>query len=80
MAKRLAKNVIIYTNGASELSDQIATALGNDPSITIDNRHVTRLEKVAEGSSDTIVHLQDGTRESHGFVVSISLIASLRFS
>ncbi|GAB1317428.1 Thioredoxin reductase [Madurella fahalii] len=69
MAKRLAKKVVVYTNGASELSEQIAAALGNDPVIVLDNRRVTRLEKVNEDSSETIVHLEDGTKVSHGFVV-----------
>ncbi|OLN88015.1 putative thioredoxin reductase-like protein 1 [Colletotrichum chlorophyti] len=69
MAKRLAKKVVVYTNGASELSDQIVGALGQDPIITFDNRRVTRLEKVKDGSSETIVHFEDGTSVSHGFVV-----------
>jgi len=70
MARRLAKRVVVYTNGASELSDQIAVALGQDPAIVLDNRRVARLEKVKDGSSETIVHLDDGTSASHGFVVS----------
>ncbi|POR35291.1 Thioredoxin reductase [Tolypocladium paradoxum] len=69
MAKRLANKVVIYTDGASDLSDQIVTALGTDPAITLDNRRVTRLEKVKDDSSETIVHLDDGTSVSHGFVV-----------
>lgn len=76
MAKRLAKKVVVYTNGASELSEQIAAALGSDPVITLDNRRVTRLEKVKDGSSETIVHLEDGTKVSHGFVVSELRISS----
>ncbi|KAJ0318749.1 hypothetical protein Brms1b_004239 [Colletotrichum noveboracense] len=45
MAKRLARKVTIYTNGASELKDQIITSLGKDPVIELDDRRVTRLEK-----------------------------------
>lgn len=70
MAKRLAKKVILYTNGSSEFQQQVVTALGNDSVISTDNRRVTRLEKVKEGSSETIVHLDDGSSVSHGFVVS----------
>jgi hypothetical protein len=73
MAKRLAKKVILYTNGSSELQQQVATALENDSIISIDNRRVTRLEKVKDGSSEVIVHLDDGSCVSHGFVVSFSL-------
>ena len=77
MAKRLARNIVIYTDGASELENQITTALGNDPVITTDNRRVTQLEKVEEGSSETVVHLEDGTSESHAFVVSaLSIVFS----
>ncbi|KAI8277822.1 Thioredoxin reductase [Colletotrichum sp. SAR11_57] len=46
MAKRLARKVTIYTNGASELKDQIVTSLGKDPIIELDDRRVIRLEKV----------------------------------
>jgi hypothetical protein len=38
--------------------------------IVLDNRRVTRLEKVKEGSSELVVHLEDGTKVSHGFAVS----------
>ncbi|KAJ0365830.1 hypothetical protein COL154_004107 [Colletotrichum chrysophilum] len=48
MAKRLARKVTIYTNGASELKDQIVTSLGKDPIIELDDRRVIRLEKVRE--------------------------------
>jgi thioredoxin reductase len=70
MAKRLAKKVILYTDGSAELQQQVTTALGNDSVISIDNRRVTRLEKVKDGSSEVIIHLDDGSSVSHGFVVS----------
>ncbi|KAE9572552.1 Thioredoxin reductase gliT [Colletotrichum fructicola] len=69
MAKRLARKVTIYTNGASELKDQIVTSLGKDPIIELDDRRVIRLEKVREGTSETILHLEDGTSISQVFVV-----------
>lgn len=70
MAKRLARKVTIYTNGASELKDQIITSLGKDPVIELDDRRVIRLEKVKEGTSEIILHLEDGTSISQAFVVS----------
>jgi hypothetical protein len=70
MAKRLAKKVIIYTDGSAELQQQVTIALGNDPIISTDHRRVTRLEKVNDGSSELIVHLDDGSSVLHGFVVS----------
>jgi thioredoxin reductase len=70
MAKRLAKKVILYTDGSAELQQQVTTALGNDSIISIDNRRATQLEKVKNGSSEVIVHLDDGSSVSHGFVVS----------
>jgi hypothetical protein len=55
MAKRLAKTVILYTDGSAELQQQVTTALGNDSVISIENRRVTRLGKVKDGSSEVIV-------------------------
>ncbi|UKZ72375.1 hypothetical protein TrVFT333_000004 [Trichoderma virens FT-333] len=69
MAKRLAEKVVIYTNGATELMDQIVAALGSDPVITFDNRRVVRLEKVDEDRSETIVYFDDGSSVSQGFLV-----------
>lgn len=73
MAKRLAKKVIIYTDGSDELSTQILDALGEQAggAISVDRRPVARLTKVKDGSSETIVHLDDGTSTSHGLVVSL---------
>ncbi|AEO69852.1 uncharacterized protein THITE_2057949 [Thermothielavioides terrestris NRRL 8126] len=69
MAKRLAKKVVIYTNGSSALLDSLATAVAEDPVFVLDNRRVVRLEKGENSSSKAIVHLEDGTAASHGFVV-----------
>ncbi|KAK3307220.1 uncharacterized protein B0T15DRAFT_394737 [Chaetomium strumarium] len=68
MAKRLAKKVVVYTNGAPEFAKEIAAALGSDPVIVVDDRRVTRLQKANEESSEVIVHLEDGTTVSHGFM------------
>jgi hypothetical protein len=69
MAKRLTSSVTVYTNGQSELQGEIDVAVNQDPVIKSDNRIVTRLEKVADDSSQVIVHLDDGTHVTHGFVV-----------
>jgi hypothetical protein len=79
MAKRLAEKVVIYTNGATELMDQIVAALGSDPVITFDNRRVVRLEKVDEDRSETIVYFDDGSSVSQGFLVSVSIAIPLFF-
>lgn len=72
MAKRLARNVTIYTNGSSELESQIQTELGKDPVIKLDNRPVTRLERVDSKTSEVTVHFEDGKQVTHGFMVRIS--------
>ncbi|SMR53264.1 unnamed protein product [Zymoseptoria tritici ST99CH_1E4] len=46
MAKRLTSSVTIYTDGDSELESQIRNVLGKDSVFEMDNRQVTRLEKV----------------------------------
>lgn len=72
MAKRLAKRVVVYTDGAAELAEQLAAALGGDPAVSVDNRRVARLQRAKEGSesAETIVHLEGGEAVSHGFLVS----------
>ncbi|KAK4233543.1 thioredoxin reductase [Achaetomium macrosporum] len=68
MAKRLAKKVVVYSHGAPELSREIRAAMGNDPVIVFDDRRVTRLQKANQGSPEVIVHLEDGTTVSQGFI------------
>ncbi|KAK4239025.1 hypothetical protein C8A03DRAFT_43329 [Achaetomium macrosporum] len=68
MAKRLAEKVVVYTNGTPELLKEVAAALGPDPAIVLDDRRVIRLQKAKEESSEVIVHLEDGTTVSHGFM------------
>jgi hypothetical protein len=78
MAKRLAKKVVIHTNGAPEFAKELAAAIGSDPAIVVDDRPVTRLQKANEESSEIIVHLEDGTTVSHGFMVCLP--PSFRFT
>ncbi|KAI0456046.1 hypothetical protein F5B21DRAFT_169588 [Xylaria acuta] len=68
MAKRLASKVTIYTDGASDLSDQIALNLGND-TINIDRRKIVKLVKGSSTESEVIVHLDDGSTIAEGFLV-----------
>ncbi|EGP87381.1 uncharacterized protein MYCGRDRAFT_41898 [Zymoseptoria tritici IPO323] len=69
MAKRLTSSVTIYTDGDAELESQIRNVLGEDSVFEMDNRKVTRLEKVKGKASEVIVHVQDGSKVMHGFMV-----------
>lgn len=68
MAKRLAKRVVVYTNGVKELEEEIVAGLGEDPVVVLDSRRVVRLEKAKEGTSEVVVHLEDGSAVKQGFV------------
>lgn len=70
MAKRLTSNVTIYVDGNQELAKQITESLGNDPVISVDERRISRLEKVSKQTSEIILHLEDGSKVPHGFIVS----------
>ncbi len=67
MAKRLAPNITIYTDGAEELAQQTAQAAVDDD-IKVESRRITRLEKGAEGST-VVVHLDNGQTITEGFLV-----------
>lgn len=68
MARRLASNVTIYTNGAKGLGEQLVPAFATDVGIKLDERPITRLEKGPTGS-EVIVHLADGQSITEGFLV-----------
>ena len=71
MAKRLAEKVTVYTDGAEELSEELAVALADD-AFTIDKRRIVKLEKGVGSDSEVVVHLaqEDGEVEvvKHGFI------------
>ena len=67
MAKRLAGQVTIYTDGASQLGDQLAEmAVGGE--VLVDKRPIARLEKGTE-QSQVIMHFKDGDKLVTGFLV-----------
>lgn len=68
MARRLADTVTIYTDGAEELSEQIALLLNND-SLKVDRRELARLEKGNATRSEVVVHFKDGSSKSEGLLV-----------
>ncbi|ROV93149.1 hypothetical protein VMCG_08739 [Cytospora schulzeri] len=68
MAKRLASQVTIFTDGADDLAQQIVLALG-DQSIAVDKRRISKLAKGTQGPSEVIVHFQDGESLAQGFIV-----------
>lgn len=76
MAKRLTSNVTVYVDGNQELAKQIKESLGNDPVISVDERRISRLEKVSKQTSEIILHMEDGTKVSHGFIVSHTAVGN----
>jgi thioredoxin reductase len=68
MAKRLAKNVVIYTNGREQLVDELKAKI-HSSKITVDNRAIDRFTLVGEGPSVEIT-FSDGTKKTEGFIAS----------
>ncbi|KAG9257180.1 uncharacterized protein F5Z01DRAFT_671622 [Emericellopsis atlantica] len=68
MAKRLAKNVIIYTNGRAELVDELKAKI-HSSKIIVDNRVIDHLSLVGEGPHVKIT-FEDGTTKTEGFLAS----------
>lgn len=69
--KSLTQNVTISTNGAEDLEQDIIQNLGGSGSgseFKVDKRRITRLERGPAQS--VIVHLEDGSNLSEGFLVS----------
>lgn len=73
MAKRLASQVVIYTDGADDLKEQLVLNLGSDPKISVDARPIVRLEKGKSTESEVIVHLKDTEAVAEGFLVRNNL-------
>jgi hypothetical protein len=71
MARRLASNVTIYTNGAKDLGEQLASSLASDVGIKVNERLITRLEK-GPTRAEVIVHLDDGLSVTEGFLVRLT--------
>ena len=72
-ARQLARQVRIYTDGNPELAAQLKAGPGiltsESPSVSLEERKIVRLEKVPDKTSSVIVHLEDGTALTEGFLV-----------
>lgn len=76
MAKRLAKDVTIYTDAAKNLSEQVAAAIGPSD-IRLDTRPISRLEKGASGA-EVVLHFSDGSEtRTEGFLVSTKYLLAI---
>lgn len=69
MAKRLAKEVTVYTNGSNEVADQISAALsGSVNGIIVNNSPISKLVK--DGTKAEVTLTFEGGREfTEGFLV-----------
>ena len=65
MARNLAENVVIYTNGSEQAAVSVQGKPG--PRITVDSGKLARVEKAPE-RSDVIVHFEDGSSKTEGFL------------
>ena len=68
MARRLAKNVVVYTDGADDVAEQVALGIKPGFNLTIERRSIERL---SEGSSESevILQLNGGEEQVQGFLV-----------
>jgi len=72
MAKRLSDKVTIYSNGDEEVSSELSK-IAADAGFAVETRRVVRLEKDGGTRSGIVVHLEDGTMATEGFLVSTTL-------
>ncbi|PKS08395.1 hypothetical protein jhhlp_005339 [Lomentospora prolificans] len=75
MARRLAENLVFYTNGSEEKAAELSAVLKNDKDavegkIKIENRIVTRMRMGSNFPSEVILTFEDGTEVSEGFIVN----------
>ncbi|KAI9721617.1 MAG: hypothetical protein M1828_005108 [Chrysothrix sp. TS-e1954] len=69
MAKNLAKNVTVYTNGNTEFASEIKEG-ASAQNLDIDTRKVAKLQHVDNGSTGVRVkvHFEDGDADKLGFI------------
>ena len=72
MAKRLSDKVTIYSNGDKEVSSELSK-IAADAGFSVEARRMVRLEKAGGTRSGIVVHLEDGTMVTEGFLVSAAL-------
>ncbi len=72
-AAQLASTITIYTNGNPSLSASVEAAAAKKPhKFLVDDRRIVKLVKDPSGS-DVIVHFEDGTERTEGFLVHAPL-------
>jgi hypothetical protein len=69
----LTTKVTICTDGVDALSEQFLLEKGDDAIINVDKRRITKLQKGKATDSEVIVHFEDGTSVSEGFIVRFAL-------
>ena len=78
MARRLAKSVTVYTDGAVELSSTLAEPL-EAAGFEINTKRIVKLVKEPEGSEVTM-HFDDGSTKTEGFLVRTSILFFCRYN
>lgn len=68
MALRLTEKVTIYTNGNTDLAEQLQAATKKNIHMFLDSRVITKLEK-GPSKADVVLHFSDGTSKVEGFLV-----------
>ena len=65
---RMSDQVTLYTNGNTELAEQLSEALKAAPApMTVDSRKISKLVKGSE-NAQVVLHLEDGTSKIEAFL------------
>ncbi|SPO06241.1 related to thioredoxin reductase [Cephalotrichum gorgonifer] len=75
MARRLAGNVVLYTNGSETLADELKSALmkdknSEDGTITVDSRAISTLRMGTQSESSVVITFSEGGEAEEGFLVN----------
>jgi pyruvate/2-oxoglutarate dehydrogenase complex dihydrolipoamide dehydrogenase (E3) component len=74
MARRLAENVTVYTDGAVELSQTLSEPL-KAAGFEINTKRIVKLVKESKESEVTL-HFEDGSTKKEGFLVGSKFFSS----
>lgn len=69
MARRLAKKIVFYTDGADDVVKELSLAIKPDFGFTIESRKIQNLAKGTASKSDVEITFTDGDTATEGFVV-----------
>ncbi|CZT21194.1 related to thioredoxin reductase [Ramularia collo-cygni] len=67
-AQRLAQNVVVYTDGASDVAEQVELGVQPGFKITVEQRSIERLS-MGPNNSEVVVQLSGGEEQVQGFLV-----------